>query len=202
MSQKRAERLQLMLTLDEVKKVEEWRFEKRMPSRSAAVRALMNIGLNSGIVMNRRGLEEGAISSADVGILRDESVQGGKPSATADRPKILVVEGDFLVARGIKDVLEGSGFAVVGPASGWDEAEPHLKSARIAAAVLGLQSDHPTLEHIVDRLREKDVPMLFCLAADPKECLPEPLWSEPVVSRVSARETLGPAVERLVAKIG
>lgn len=41
----RGERLQIMLTPDELAAVDEWRFKRRMPSRAAAVRELLNRGL-------------------------------------------------------------------------------------------------------------------------------------------------------------
>lgn len=41
----RGERLQIMLSLEELEAVENWRFEKRMPSRAAAVRELLRRGL-------------------------------------------------------------------------------------------------------------------------------------------------------------
>jgi hypothetical protein len=41
----RGERLQIMLTTEELGAVEDWRFEKRMPSRAAAVRELLRRGL-------------------------------------------------------------------------------------------------------------------------------------------------------------
>ncbi|MEI9417993.1 hypothetical protein [Mesorhizobium sp. Cs1321R2N1] len=43
----RPERLQVMLTQDELAALENWRFDKRMPSRSAAVRELLRRGLAS-----------------------------------------------------------------------------------------------------------------------------------------------------------
>ncbi|MCF6114443.1 hypothetical protein [Mesorhizobium muleiense] len=43
----RPERLQIMLTADELAALENWRFEKRMPSRSAAVRELLRRGLDA-----------------------------------------------------------------------------------------------------------------------------------------------------------
>ena len=43
----RGERLQIMLTDDELKAVDEWRFTTRMPSRAAAVRELLKRGLAS-----------------------------------------------------------------------------------------------------------------------------------------------------------
>jgi len=41
----RAERLQIMVTPDEVKLIDNWRFSKRMPSRASAVRELLKRGL-------------------------------------------------------------------------------------------------------------------------------------------------------------
>ncbi|RAZ90395.1 hypothetical protein DPM33_12755 [Mesorhizobium hawassense] len=41
----RPQRLQIMLTEEELAALENWRFEKRMPSRSAAVRELLRRGL-------------------------------------------------------------------------------------------------------------------------------------------------------------
>jgi hypothetical protein len=41
----RAERLQIMLSPDELKLIDNWRFTKRMPSRASAVRELLKRGL-------------------------------------------------------------------------------------------------------------------------------------------------------------
>ena len=41
----RPERLQIMLSAEELMALETWRFDKRMPSRSAAVRELLRRGL-------------------------------------------------------------------------------------------------------------------------------------------------------------
>ena len=65
----RGERLQIMLSADELTALENWRFERRMPSRAAAVRELL-----------RRGLQtegEQGIKSQDFGVLSD-----GNGSAT------------------------------------------------------------------------------------------------------------------------
>lgn len=42
---KRGERLQVMITDDELAALDDWRFDARMPSRSAAVRELIRRGL-------------------------------------------------------------------------------------------------------------------------------------------------------------
>lgn len=41
----RGERLQIMLTQDELEELDNWRFARRMPSRAAAVRELLKRGL-------------------------------------------------------------------------------------------------------------------------------------------------------------
>jgi len=43
----RGERLQVMLSQDELKALDDWRFSRRMPSRASAVRELLKRGLVS-----------------------------------------------------------------------------------------------------------------------------------------------------------
>lgn len=52
----RGERLQIMLTAEELKALDDWRFSRRMPSRASAVRELL-----------RRGLAAEGFISADQG---------------------------------------------------------------------------------------------------------------------------------------
>jgi hypothetical protein len=41
----RGERLQIMLTAEELRAIDTWRFTKRMPSRASAIRELLKRGL-------------------------------------------------------------------------------------------------------------------------------------------------------------
>ncbi|QGZ95988.1 hypothetical protein [Terricaulis silvestris] len=43
----RGERLQIMLTEEELRAVDDWRFQRRMPSRASAVRELLKRGLTA-----------------------------------------------------------------------------------------------------------------------------------------------------------
>jgi len=61
----RGERLQIMLTPDEVKAVDDWRFKKRMPSRASAVRELLKRGLSAEGFM----LAEDGTKSQDFGVI-------------------------------------------------------------------------------------------------------------------------------------
>lgn len=45
--QNRGERLQIMLTGEELSALDDWRFARRMPSRAAAVRELLRLGLSA-----------------------------------------------------------------------------------------------------------------------------------------------------------
>lgn len=42
---KREFRLQIMLTQVEIKEIDDWRFERRIPTRSAAFRELIRLGM-------------------------------------------------------------------------------------------------------------------------------------------------------------
>jgi hypothetical protein len=65
---KRGERLQIMLTPEELRALDDWRFGRRMPSRAAAVRELLKRGLAA------EGIEvagDGA-RSQDFGVIADK----------------------------------------------------------------------------------------------------------------------------------
>ena len=67
----RGERLQIMLTDGELKAVDDWRFNARMPSRASAVRELL-----------KRGLAAEGFDAAEQGTKsKDFGVVNGKPSA-------------------------------------------------------------------------------------------------------------------------
>jgi hypothetical protein len=44
---RRTEKLQLMLSDEELRAIDDWRFDKRIPTRAAAIRELLRRGLNS-----------------------------------------------------------------------------------------------------------------------------------------------------------
>ena len=63
----RGERLQIMLSDDELTAVDDWRFGARMPSRASAIRELLKRGLAAeGVVVSNRGNR-----SKDYGVLEE-----------------------------------------------------------------------------------------------------------------------------------
>ena len=76
----REQRLQIMLTEEELSAIDDWRFQRRMPTRAAAVRELLKRGLAAegfslagageksqdfGVVSAKRGRSAGDGSGAD-----------------------------------------------------------------------------------------------------------------------------------------
>jgi hypothetical protein len=68
----RGERLQIMLTADELSALDDWRFARRMPSRASAIRELL-----------KRGLASEGFLRADAGSKSsDYGVISGEPEAS------------------------------------------------------------------------------------------------------------------------
>jgi hypothetical protein len=64
----RPERLQIMLSAEEVRALDDWRFVRRMPSRAAAIRELLKRGLAvEGSVLDTEGKQ-----SSSFGVLGDD----------------------------------------------------------------------------------------------------------------------------------
>jgi hypothetical protein len=72
----RGERLQIMLSPEELKAVDDFRFKQRMPSRAAAVRELFRIGLaNTGLMV----AADEKRKSSDFGVLAPKGNGGKSP---------------------------------------------------------------------------------------------------------------------------
>ena len=69
----RPERLQIMLSADEMRVLDDWRFVQRMPSRAAAIREL----LKRGLAVEGIDLETAGKQSASFGVLPE----GDQPNA-------------------------------------------------------------------------------------------------------------------------
>ena len=62
----RPERLQIMLSAEELSALDDWRFLRRMPSRAAAVRELLRLGLASqGVTLAAAGQHSSSFGVLD-----------------------------------------------------------------------------------------------------------------------------------------
>jgi hypothetical protein len=69
----RGERLQIMLTSEELAALDTWRFTRHMPSRAAAVRELLRRGLSA----EGFAISDGSTKSGDYGVMPTEPMNGG-----------------------------------------------------------------------------------------------------------------------------
>jgi len=72
MSEVRGERLQVMLSPEELAAVDDFRFQHRMPTRAAAIRELLKLGLAAGVIDGASG-----VKSSDYGVF-DRGPDGHK----------------------------------------------------------------------------------------------------------------------------
>lgn len=78
MSEMRGERLQVMLSPEELLIVDDFRFKHRMPTRAAAVRELLKLGLSA------TGIDANAgVKSSDYGVF-DRGPDGHKDQSDAE----------------------------------------------------------------------------------------------------------------------
>ena len=70
----RVERLQIMLTGDELVAIDDWRFVRRMPSRAAAIREL----LKRGLAADGFTLADRSVKSKEFGLLTKQKGKSGK----------------------------------------------------------------------------------------------------------------------------
>jgi hypothetical protein len=75
----RGERLQIMLTEDEVAAIDDWRFERRMPSRASAIRELLRRGLAG----DGFDLADKRVKSKDFGILAKQKTKAAQTDGQA-----------------------------------------------------------------------------------------------------------------------
>jgi len=77
----RGERLQIMLTKEELEALDNWRFSRRMPSRAAAIREL----LKRGLAAEGFSTADGGSRSQDFGVTGDSSASGLDGDGKANR---------------------------------------------------------------------------------------------------------------------
>jgi len=76
----RGERLQIMLTKEELEALDNWRFSRRMPSRASAIRELLKRGLTA----EGFGQADGGSRSQDFGVTGKSTATGMDGDGKAD----------------------------------------------------------------------------------------------------------------------
>jgi hypothetical protein len=79
----RGERLQIMLTREELEALDSWRFARRMPSRAAAIREL----LKRGLAAEGFATADGGSKSEDFGVTETGSSRRGRNGNDGQSPQ-------------------------------------------------------------------------------------------------------------------
>ena len=116
----RGERLQIMLTREEVEALDNWRFTKRMPSRAAAIRELLKRGLAA------EGFDQVAGPAANPRISALREIPAFCQRATGRTPKLAGI-GALGLAREPAPLIEGAALGRPGrTCRGGPETRPGL----------------------------------------------------------------------------
>ncbi|WP_273241675.1 response regulator [Hyphomonas atlantica corrig.] len=99
-----------------------------------------------------------------------------------DKPNILLVEDDFLIAYDMKLQLEEAAFVVVGTVSSAEDALALLEDTLVCAAVLDMDLGGVSSFPIAHRLNEMRIPFLFVSGNDGGE-LPGDLVGSPIMTK-------------------
>ncbi len=196
MPNKRTDKIQILVDDEELEAIDEWRFEHHMPSRSAAVRALLHVALKSRGPKSVR--PSVVLTSRDVGVV-ESSPELQAALGTGARKKILLVEDEYLIAAGLGSIVEELGYDVVGPVSETRQALELIDRSTPDAAVLDIDLGKETSLGLAEILMRRRIPLVFCTGVNVD--LPESLRSVPVVTKPHVREEIG-AVMRSLINVG
>jgi CheY-like chemotaxis protein len=175
---RRTEKLQIMLDDAELEAIDAWRFENYMPSRAAAVRALLHVALKGRGAKSTRPAS--VVASRDIGVV-ESSPEMQTALGTGARKKVLLVEDEYLIAAGLELIVEELGYEVLGPVNGCEEARALLDREQPHAAVLDFALGNKTSLELAELLMQRKIPIMFCTGVNPN--LPDEMRSVPVVSK-------------------
>lgn len=196
-SEKRADRLQLMLTHEEIELVDTWRFQNRMPSRSAAVRALLRLAFKNDESSEQRNAMQG-ISSGDVGILSSSRRVDRTIGIAGHQRPILVVGTDILMAHAACSLLLDLGQPLAGPFDTADAIRESATKLRPVAIVVVAGAPSDAFDAIGRAVGEFDRPTLVAMEDADAAALPAALGRARVISIQSMPEALAATVQEML----
>ncbi len=117
----------------------------------------------------------------------------------AQKPRVLVVEDDFLIRMMLEDMLADLGYEVVGPAGTLAEATALASTAKFDAAVLDVNLRGVHVFPAADILVTRGVPFVF-VSGYGESGLPEKYRGRPMLQKPFETEKLKAALSLLVGK--
>jgi DNA-binding response OmpR family regulator len=125
-----------------------------------------------------------------------------KKASGRRRPRILVAEDEYLIARHMRTLLDRLGGEVVGPVPGLDEAVRLATTERLEAAILDIKlADGRTVYPLADLLAGRGIPFLF-VSGYAQEDIPQRYRSIPLIVKPASLPAFHAAVDALLKRPG
>lgn len=117
-------------------------------------------------------------------------------SGEGRRPRVLIVEDNYLIAMEMKAMIERFGCSVAGPVAGVEDALGAVEAERPDGAVLDVELAAETVWPVAERLEELRVPFLFATGRAAVE-VPPRFRDRLLLLKPVSRTTLGEALAGL-----
>lgn len=116
------------------------------------------------------------------------------------KPRILIVEDEYLIAMEIGDAVAACGGSVVGPVGTLSGARQLAGTAMLEGAVLDLRLGRDWVWPVADLLYERSVPFVLLTGYDSPE-IPRHLRSARFILKPVTEEALGQALREILATV-
>lgn len=120
-------------------------------------------------------------------------------AGTIDRPprgRILIVEDQLPLALEMQKHLQDAGYRIVGPAGSQSEVERLVKSGRLDAALIDLDSRRSAPLAVAEWLAAEQVP--FAVIAEEAQSLPHEFALRPLITKPVSPQALVDTVDQMV----
>lgn len=116
-----------------------------------------------------------------------------------DRPRVLIVEDDRLIASLLKDLIEDQGCVAVGPASRLDQAIALINNERVDVALLDVSLGGEMVFPAAELLKQSDIPFVF-LTGHRHEILPREFEGHAILRKPFTPRSLVRAMHEATAR--
>lgn len=113
------------------------------------------------------------------------------------RPRILVVEDEWLIAEDFGDILNRAGFEIVGPANTAAEADELIRTEEFSAALLDVNLGSGTSFSLADKLDAEGIPYAYITGYNNND-LPDHVKAHALLSKPVADDDLPRVVNHMI----
>ena len=127
------------------------------------------------------------------------TLRTSKNERSAPRPRVLVVEDEWLIAEDFGDILDRAGFEIVGPANTAEEARNLIRHEKFSAALLDINLSDGTSFKLGGELTERGIPFAYVTGYN-KTDLPDFASSHILLNKPISDSDLPAVVTRLLKR--